>query len=257
MVGAAARRSAPGLGGRAGRFGTSGPARTRRRWSRRCGQGAQGARRAKGLQGPQGVSALAKAAGRTCPVNTQLQGFTADGHALCAVAGTVERPHDVPGIDRRRGRQLVAHDQRRTTSSDVSAGLGVRPTARLDVQEGRPRASRSGWWPSSRAPAVVSTCDDSVFGALPRRSSPVSSRSRRASAVTLAAGSRPCSSFLDLAAASLGTTAPGRAFRRGYSSCTTTRAATAPAVARASSARSRTSEMPSTRKIAAMARHAQ
>jgi hypothetical protein len=43
----------------------------------------------------------------------------------------------------------------------------------------------------------------------------------------------------------------------GYSSCTTTRAAAAPIVTRASSARSRTSEMPSTRKIAAMARQAQ
>lgn len=41
-----------------------------------------------GPQGPPGASALAKAAGRSCPANTQLQGFTADGHALCAVAGT-------------------------------------------------------------------------------------------------------------------------------------------------------------------------
>jgi len=50
--------------------------------------GAPGAQGPQGLQGPQGVSALAKAAGRSCPVSTQLQGFTADGHALCAVAGT-------------------------------------------------------------------------------------------------------------------------------------------------------------------------
>ena len=50
--------------------------------------GAQGPPGAQGLQGPPGVSALAKAAGRSCPASSQLQGFTADGHALCAVAGT-------------------------------------------------------------------------------------------------------------------------------------------------------------------------
>lgn len=50
--------------------------------------GAPGAPGAQGAQGPQGVSALVKAAGRSCPASTQLQGFTADGHALCAVAGT-------------------------------------------------------------------------------------------------------------------------------------------------------------------------
>ena len=31
---------------------------------------------------------MAKAQGQSCPSGTQLQGFTSDGHVLCAVAGT-------------------------------------------------------------------------------------------------------------------------------------------------------------------------
>lgn len=48
--------------------------------------GAQGSAGAQGPTGPQGAPALAKAAGQACPGNTQMQGFTADGHILCGNA---------------------------------------------------------------------------------------------------------------------------------------------------------------------------
>ena len=41
-----------------------------------------------GATGPIGPTGMAKAQGQSCPSGTQLQGFTSDGHVLCAVAGT-------------------------------------------------------------------------------------------------------------------------------------------------------------------------
>ena len=73
---------AAGPTGAAGAAGPTGPA------GPPGAAGAPGATGPTGAQGPPGASALAKAAGLSCPASTQLQGFTADGQALCAVAGT-------------------------------------------------------------------------------------------------------------------------------------------------------------------------
>jgi hypothetical protein len=69
----------PGPTGPAGAPGPAGPVGP---------AGAAGPAGPTGAQGATGASALAKAAGRSCPANTQVQGFTTDGHVLCGAAGT-------------------------------------------------------------------------------------------------------------------------------------------------------------------------
>lgn len=87
-VGVAGATGPAGPGGATGPAGPAGPIGAVGPSGPPGAVGAPGATGPAGPAGPPGTDALTKAAGQVCPVNTQLQGFTVDGHPLCAVAGS-------------------------------------------------------------------------------------------------------------------------------------------------------------------------
>lgn len=178
---------APGASGPTGPTGPIGPT------------GASGPTGPTGPQGPPGASALAKAAGRSCPASTQLQGFTTDGHALCAVAGTGAdltcSEFSSSGIQS----WLTTNSRTLTSQSCFNAGFGYT----LDVQTSAGEIIRfEADFPGSGG-GDLARVSCSTFGGPACPSFPISQQFG-ASAVTLAACRQQVFAF----AAFAGTTCP-------------------------------------------------